>query len=231
MKRLLSAILAFYAVLTAFAADNNLVGKNIVFLGDSYVRNHRRPSSETWHAKAAANLGMNYVNCGRNGSSIAFDRTKDGFGPAMTERYKTEIPDSADYIVIIAGHNDTGFVGNDTEQKAWTEFCQGLDTLLDGLSSKFPDARLAFVTPWAVERPGFKEVNARIIEACGLRGIPVLDMAALGVIKVNNPEFRARYFQGPNDTAHLNAEGHDLLVPLGEAFIQLVGIESPKSQK
>lgn len=54
------------------------------------------------------------------------------------------------------------------------------------------------------------------------RGVPVLDMAAMGVIEVNNPEFRAKYFQGPNDTAHLNSAGHDLLVPLGEAFLQLL---------
>lgn len=225
MKKFIIAFIALTSALITFASDNNLSRKTIVFLGDSYVKNHRRPSSETWHAKAAANLDMNYVNCGRNGSSIAFDRTKDGFGPAMTERYKTEIPDSADYIVIIAGHNDTGFISNDTQQKSWEEFCTALDTLLDGIKTKFPNARLAYVTPWAVDRPGFTEVNSQIIKACGQRGIPVLDMAALGVIDVNNPDFRAKYFQGPNDTAHLNAEGHDLLVPLGEAFIRLIGIK------
>lgn len=225
MKKFIIAFIALTSALITFASDNNLSRKTIVFLGDSYVKNHRRPSSETWHAKAAANLDMNYVNCGRNGSSIAFDRTKDGFGPAMTERYKTEIPDSADYIVIIAGHNDTGFISNDTQQKSWEEFCTALDTLLDGIKTKFPNARLAYVTPWAVDRPGFTEVNSQIIKACGQRGILVLDMAALGVIDVNNPDFRAKYFQGPNDTAHLNAEGHDLLVPLGEAFIRLIGIK------
>ncbi|MDE6631933.1 MAG: SGNH/GDSL hydrolase family protein [Muribaculaceae bacterium] len=225
MKKLIFAIIALTAALATFATENNLAGKTIVFLGDSYVKNHRRPSSEAWHAKASANLGMNYVNCGRNGSAIAFDRTKEGFGPAMTERYKTEIPDSADYIVIIAGHNDTGFISNDTQQNSWEEFCTALDTLLDGIMTQFPNARLAYVTPWAVDRPGFTEVNSRIIKACGQRGIPVLDMAALGVIQVNNSEFRAKYFQGPNDTAHLNAQGHDLLVPLGEAFIRLISIK------
>lgn len=50
-------------------------------------------------------LGMNYINFGRNGSSVAYDRSADGFGPAMTERYK-EMPDTADFVVVIAGHND-----------------------------------------------------------------------------------------------------------------------------
>lgn len=224
MKKLIAAIIALTTIFTTFAADNNMAGKTIVFLGDSYVKNHRRPFSEAWHAKAAANLGMNYVNCGRNGSAIAFDRTKEGFGPEMTERYQSEIPDSADFIVVIAGHNDACIIGNNSEQKNWNDFCTGLDTLLDGIKSKFPKARLAFVTPWAVDRPGFTEVNAQIIKSCGQRGIPVLDMAALGAIDVNNPDFRAKYFQGPNDTAHLNAEGHDLLVPIGEAFLQLIGM-------
>ncbi len=225
MKKLILAFIAFTTIFAAFAADNYLAGKTIAFLGDSYVKNHRRPSTETWHAKAAANLEMNYVNCGRNGSSIAFDRTKDGFGPAMTERYKIEIPDSVDYIVVIAGHNDADYLTNHSDKNLWVDFVKGLDTLLDGMQTKFPNAKIAFVTPWAVARPGFSEVNAQIIKACGQKGIPVLDMAALGVIEVNNPEFRAKYFQGPNDTAHLNAEGHDLLVPLGEAFIQLIGMK------
>ncbi|MDE6636767.1 MAG: SGNH/GDSL hydrolase family protein [Muribaculaceae bacterium] len=225
MKKLIIALLALTATLSAFSGNNDLTGKTIAFLGDSYVKNHRRPADEAWHSKASANLGMNYVNCGRNGSSIAFDRTKDGFGPAMTERYKTEIPDSANYIVIIAGHNDADYLMNHADQDLWNEFCIGLDTLLDGIQTKFPEARLAFVTPWAVDRPGFTEVNAQILKACGQRVIPVLDMAALGVIDVNNPDFRAKYFQGPNDTAHLNAKGHDLLVPLGEAFLQLISLK------
>lgn len=53
---------------------------------------------------ATEELGMNYINFGRNGSSVAYDRTADGFGPAMTERYK-EMPDTADFVVVIAGHN------------------------------------------------------------------------------------------------------------------------------
>lgn len=224
MKKIIVFLLTLTTMLSGYAIENTQKGKTIAFLGDSYVKNHRRPSSETWHAKASTNLGMNYVNCGRNGSSIAFDRTKDGFGPAMTERYKTEIPDSADYIVIIAGHNDADYLFNHAEENLWDNFCNGLDTLLDGLQSKFPNAKVAFVTPWAVDRGMFPEVTAQIIKACGQRGIPVLDMAALGVIDVNNPEFRAKYFQGPNDTAHLNAAGHELLIPLGESFLQLLDL-------
>ena len=70
--------------------------------------------------------------------------------------------------------------------------------------------------------PYFKEVIEEIISTCGRYGIPVLDAAHTSGIDVNNPEFRAKYFQGGgvNDTAHLNAAGHDLLLDYGEKFIR-----------
>ncbi|MDE6532290.1 MAG: SGNH/GDSL hydrolase family protein [Muribaculaceae bacterium] len=227
VKRIAVVVTALVASLGVMAADKEMCcsscgktmeGKTVVMLGDSYVRNHRRPFEESWHAKVASRLGMKYVNFGRNGSSIAFDRRKDGFGPAMTERYK-EMPDTADYVVVIAGHNDADYLRTHGIEQ-WDEFCKGLDTLLSGLREKYPEAKIGFVTPWAVDRQYFKEVTDQIRKACAAHGVPVLDMASMGVIDVNNPEFRARYFQGPNDTAHLNAEGHDLLLTVGEEFFR-----------
>lgn len=197
-------------------------GKTVVFLGDSYVKNHRRPAEESWHSKAAAELGMNYVNWGRNGSSIAFDRTKDGFGPAMTERYK-EMPAEADVVVVIAGHNDADYLRNHG-MELWDDFCGGLDALLAGLKAKYPNAAIGFVTPWAVGRGCFPEVTDQIRKACREHSVALLDASACGVIDVNNADFRSRYFQGPEDTAHLNAAGHDLFLPLGRGFLaSLVG--------
>ena len=218
LRRIATLLMAVVATFGVMAADNVFEGKTVVMLGDSYVRNHRRPFEESWHAKVAAKLGMNYVNFGRNGSSIAFDRTKEGFGPAMTVRYK-EMPDTADYVIVIAGHNDADYLRL-CEGEKWNEFCEGLDTLLTGLQAKYPDAKIGFVTPWAVDRPYFAEVTEQIRKACATHGIKVLDMTKTGIIDVNNPEFRERYFQGPNDTAHLNSEGHDLLITIGEDFFK-----------
>ena len=81
-------------------------------IGDSYVANHRCPYTEAWHYKLAQEKGFTYNNYGKNGSCVAFDRTHDGkwnFGPAMWQRYKVMSPD-ADYVIIIAGHNDAGMV-------------------------------------------------------------------------------------------------------------------------
>lgn len=205
----------------AFAAEDaeKTEGKRIVVFGDSYVRNHRRPWSESWHSRAAEKLGMYYLNFGRNGSSIAFDRTKEGFGLAMTERYLA-MPAEADYILVIAGHNDAGIAGKDSMKM--DAFRTGLDSLLSGLKKRYPDAKIGYVLPWYVDRPGFVEVIAEIKKCCGKYSIPVFDPGKECGIDVNNPEFRAKYFQnkGVNDTAHLNADGHALIVDKGVAFIR-----------
>lgn len=222
--KILKILLAFMLVSVTCRADDGteaLRGKTLCVFGDSYVRNHKRPFSEAWHYKVAEKLGMNYVNFGRNGSSIAFDRTEDGFGPAMTVRYK-ELPDSADVILIIAGHNDADY--SRKHEGAWPKFSAGLDSLLAGLKQKYPCNPIGYVTPWGVDREYFKEVIAEIHKACDKYGIPVLDVSSPDIIDVNNPEFRAIYFQGPNDTAHLNDKGHNLMVDRGEAFLKsLVG--------
>ena len=96
MNTLIKAIAALAAVISlnvsAFAADDDFSGKTMCVFGDSYVANHLRPYTEAWHSKVAERMGMKYINFGRNGSSIAFDRSKEGFGREMTERYK-ELPD------------------------------------------------------------------------------------------------------------------------------------------
>ncbi|MCM1503753.1 MAG: SGNH/GDSL hydrolase family protein [Muribaculum sp.] len=194
-----------------------LDGRTLCVFGDSYVRNHRRPVSETWHSKVASRLGMNYVNCGVNGSSILFDRSSEGFGKAMTERYK-DLPDSIDCLLIIAGHNDASMIKSDAEL---AQFDNALEELLKNLKKRYPDADLGYVLPWNVDRGYFKQVIASIKRICGDYGIPVFDAEAAGGIKVNDPDYRAKYFQdkGVNDTAHLNADGHDLIVDKGADFI------------
>ena len=201
----------------ASAQENLFQGKTMVVLGDSYVRNHRRPMEETWHARVAARLGMHYRNYGRNGSSIAFDRSKRGFGKSMLERYR-EMTDTADFVLVIAGHNDAVMIGHNSDSLRL--FRQRLDSLCTGLRQKYPQAAIGFVTPWAVEQPGFVEVTQTIREVCAEHEFPVLDAARTSGILPMDTTFRKQYFQGTNDTAHLNAEGHALLLDWGEQFLR-----------
>ena len=78
--------------------EESLEGLVINVIGDSYVANHKCPKSESWHSKFAAKYDMIYNNYGRNGGCVAFDRSKDGFGPSLMVRYKM-MADNADVIL------------------------------------------------------------------------------------------------------------------------------------
>jgi len=213
MKKLLTFVLLTLA--TPFVSAQPIL--NVI--GDSYVANHRRPKEEAWHCKMAQNLGLAYNNYGKNGSCVAFDRTNDGkynFGPAMWVRY-TAMDPQADYVIIIAGHNDADKVKNNADSLRM--FCDSLECLLSGIEKHCPKARLGYVTPWYVDRPGFKPVCKAIRKICKRHHVPVLwNYTSKCVIQVRDKAFRRQYFQGINDTAHLNAEGHDLFLPVGTAW-------------
>ena len=184
-------------------------------IGDSYVANHRRDKSETWHYLMAQQLGMTYNNYGRNGASVAFDRTHDGrfnFGIALYQKALT-MDRSADYVLIIAGHNDADKVG--TNRDSLVMFRDSLQLMIHNIHEQCPKARIAYVTPWYVDRPGFKEVCKVIRKVCRRNHIPVLNnYDKKCIIRVREEDFRRTYFQAPGDNAHLNAEGHKLFLPV-----------------
>ena len=201
----------------SYDLSDPLLGKTVNVFGDSYVRNHNEPMQNTWHYKVAARHSMVYNNYGINGSSVAFDRSDRGFGVSMLDRF-TEMSGEADYILVVAGHNDAFYI---TEHPDSTDILMGrLDLFCKGLKEQYPKAKVGFVTPWAVDRPNFPEVIAAIHGTCDKYGIKVLDAATTSGIKVNDPDFRKQYFQWETDTAHLNSAGHDLLVDWGDEFLR-----------
>lgn len=200
----------------AAVASAPLYGKSINVIGDSYVKNHRRPYTEAWHCLVAEKYHMTYRNYGRNGRCLVFDRSAEKWGKPMLDFYK-EMSDTADYVLVVGGHNDADYIGRGLG--TMEQFEAGLDSLCRCLIAKYPSAKLAFVTPWRVPRPCFAEVTEAIKRTCARYAIPVLDNAATSGVYVWNPTFRKLYFQGPDDTAHLNAAGHRLFMRKGETFL------------
>lgn len=211
-------------------AKSPLFRKKIAFLGDSYVQNHHRPPAEAWHCLLAQKYQMHYLNFGRNGNRMVFAHPKQG--TVMMKRF-TEIPDDTDYIVIIAGHNDANAINrlngdkpvadDSDETKAKRAemieaFKTGCHDFIVALKERYPKAKIAFVTPWAVDSPYFPFVIETIKTETAAQGIPCYDAASLSSINPNDPDFRARFFQAPNDTAHLNADGHKLMLDRIEPF-------------
>ncbi len=205
----------------AMGTAHNLRAQTLNVIGDSYVANHRCPVEQTWHYKLAALRGYTYNNYGRNGSCVAFDRRHDGqynFGPAMWQRYE-DMDAEADYVIIIAGHNDADKCGENPDSLRM--FADSLEVLLSGIERHCPKARIGYVTPWYVDRPGFSGVCRIIKETCRRHGIPVLmNYTRKSPVKVRDGEFRRQYFQGADDTAHLNDAGHDLFLPTAERWFE-----------
>jgi lysophospholipase L1-like esterase len=206
-----------------------LYGRSLLIIGDSYVRNHRRPIEEAWHYLVAEKYHMRYYNYGKNGNCVAFDRTRRGFGIPMYQRLG-ELPEAMDYVLVVAGHNDATMIAE--RDSAMTdaayaarrdervaEFRLRLNQLIDSLVTKYPDAKLAFISPWNVDAPGFAEMFTVLRDVCGQHSVPLYDAATQSGIYVRDAAFRRRYFQGPNDTAHLNAAGHKLFMHKAETFL------------
>lgn len=198
---------------------DELSGKRIGVIGDSYVKNHREPVENTWHYKFAQKHGMEYFNYGRNGNSIAYNSRQ--WGEAMYLRYK-EMADSLDYVIVIGGHNDSfkldsiGGIDN---------FKDKMEILCQGLVEKYPTAKIFFFTRWNCKNfkgSDSEKIVDAMIEVCGNYSIPILDCARKGSIYADNDTFRKIYFQprkNNTDTAHLNAKGHDRFLKVAENFI------------
>ncbi|NPD92560.1 SGNH/GDSL hydrolase family protein [Xylanibacter muris] len=216
IKRLLLACLTGLTA-AATAQTTGLSGKQIGVIGDSYVRNHRDKIENTWHYKFAVKHGMEYFNYGRNGNCISIDLKQ--WGEGMYKRYKT-MKDSLDYVIVIAGHNDASRL----DSIGTKLFSERLDTLCRGLRTKYPEAGIIFFTPWkcsGFEGSDREKVTDIMKKVCAGYGFPVFDAARKSNIKADNVQFRTRFFQGKDgkDTAHLNARGHDLFLPVAEKFL------------
>lgn len=194
--------------------NSAMSGKVINMLGDSYVANNADPVTETWHYKMAKKYGMVYNNYGQNGNGMVTDKAN---GDPMISRYGQM--GSADYVIVIGGKNDYN------QQISLDNFKTGVDNLITGLSAKYPNAKIAFMTPWNNQghdgNRKFKlnQYSQVIEDECLVYGIPCFNSSKQSGVRVWDEGFRKKYMQSDSDVSHLNPAGHDYFEPRGEAFI------------
>ncbi len=223
---------AFYDWLEANKKEtyySSLDGLTLNVLGDSYFDgNNGIPDRYfVWPGILAQKYGMDFVNHGIGGSTMSNFVTNKN---PMVDRYKKLYDNDPDIVIIEGGRNDFNVAApiGTNDSRDTTTFKGALNTVLDGVKEKYPDAMIICVTVWYWEQAPKAETGGThldygnaMLEVCAERGIPcfnAMDRSAVGVDMMSSA-FRTQYCASPTDGSHLNLEGMKLAFPAFEKFI------------
>ena len=187
------------------------------FLGDSQteVNQHK---SKTYHEWVKDILGLSTVNnYGIGGTTIAKKSSSDTTG--MCVRY-ANMSDNADLICVMGGVNDRWFntqLGQFGDTSPLT-FYGAMETLCDGLLTKYPGKAIIFITPTEQNNTNCNNANTTgytatdfanaMKKVCAKYSIPVFDANTCSGIYPLNSANASVY---TTDKLHLNNEGHKVL--------------------
>ena len=187
------------------------------FLGDSQteVNNHKNKIYCDWVKEI---LGLSKVNnYGISGTTIAKKNASDN--TAMCIRY-ANMDNNADLICVMGGVNDRWFncqLGNFGDTDPIT-FYGAMETLCDGLLTKYPGKTIIFITPTEQNNNGCNSANNTGYTAtdfanamkrvCAKCSIPVFDANTCSGIYPLNQANASIY---TTDKLHLNNKGHEVL--------------------
>ncbi len=203
----------------SFYKDPTNVFENKVanFLGDSQteVNGHK---TKTYHDWVKEILGLSTVNnYGVSATTIAKQDSSDI--KAMCVRY-ANMDNNADLICVMGGVNDRWFnrqLGNFGDTNPIT-FYGAMETLCDGLLTKYPGKTIIFITPTEQNHDRCNSNNTTghtvtdyanaMKRVCGKYSIPVFDANTCSGIYPINDANAALY---TTDKLHLNNKGHEIL--------------------
>ena len=183
---------------------NRLYGKKIIAIGDSMVQGHTIPKDKGWLAMIANRNNMTYVNYGINGTYMTNKLYNSNKG--VVNRYM-EMDNDADYVIVFASTNDANAgvpIGtNDSNNPA--ELKGALNIICDGLLTKYPKAKIMFITPY-LRNENYRSYAQAIHDICEDKySIKVYDnIKHGGICWTNKAQLQALTL---NDTYHLNLAG------------------------
>ena len=199
------------------STDNAFKNKIANFLGDSQteVNNHKNKIYYDWVKEI---LGLSKANnYGIGGTTIAKKNASDN--TAMCVRY-ANMDSNADLICVMGGVNDRWFncqLGNFGDTDPIT-FYGAMETLCNGLLTKYPGKTIIFITPTEQNHNGCNSANNTGYTAtdfanamkrvCAKYSIPVFDANTCSGIYPLNQANAAIY---TTDKLHLNNKGHEVL--------------------
>ena len=202
---------------SADLSGNIFKNKIANFLGDSQteVNNHKNKIYCDWVKEI---LGLSKANnYGISGTTIAKKNASDN--TAMCVRY-ANMDSNADLICVMGGVNDRWFncqLGNFGDTDPIT-FYGAMETLCNGLLTKYPGKTIIFITPTEQNHNGCNSANNTGYTAtdfanamkrvCAKYSIPVFDANTCSGIYPLNQANAAMY---TTDKLHLNNKGHEVL--------------------
>lgn len=210
--------------------DSVLKGKALAVIGDSLIYGARLGNAFTWPNLLGEKHGMTVYNFGKNGNPIARSAREPQQIP-MCIRYK-DMPDDADYVVVLGGANDRRLripIGKDDDATPDT-FKGALNVLIAGLLQKYPHAKILFMTNYN-RYPQLTELGTSDIdyvvamqEICVIHKIPCYDNYHHSGVDFQSPESLAWIDEGielegkPN--RHFSKAGYRYLLPIYEKLLE-----------
>lgn len=199
------------------STDNTFQNKVANFLGDSQTEknSHKTKIYYDWVKEI---LGLSKTNnYGIGGTTIAKKNASDN--TAMCVRY-ANMDNNADLICVMGGVNDRWFnnqLGNFGDTDPIT-FYGGMETLCNGLLTKYPGKTIIFITPTEQNNNSCNNANKTGYTAtdfanamkrvCAKYSIPVFDAnTCSGIYPIN--EANGRIYT--TDKLHLNNKGHEVI--------------------
>ena len=202
---------------SADLSGNIFKNKIANFLGDSQteVNSHKNKIYCDWVKEI---LGLSKANnYGISGTTIAKKNASDN--TAMCVRY-ANMDSNADLICVMGGVNDRWFncqLGNFGDTDPIT-FYGAMETLCNGLLTKYPGKTIIFITPTEQNHNGCNSANKTGYTAtdfanamkrvCAKYSVPVFDANTCSGIYPLNQANASIY---TTDKLHLNNKGHEVL--------------------
>ncbi len=209
---------------------SNLTGKTLVALGDSLIHGSKLGNEVTWVNKLAKKHNMTVYNHGINGNTVA----KQEFEPnkiPMCVRY-ADMEDGADYVVVLGGANDKRLhvpIG-EVDSDDISTFCGALNTLILGLTAKYPKAKFLFLTNYDRWRSknnlGLSDIDYvdAMLAVCARWGIDCHDNYRKSGFSFYNPAQCEWLDEGcvleGKSNRHFSDEGYDFLLTKYEALLE-----------
>ena len=209
------------------AAYDNLKNLVVNMLGDDYLTGGKIANYYKWMNILDEAYNWNITDYSEDGMMMSTYDDIQLF--PLSRSYRSMSSNNPHVVLVSGGWNDylNGVpIGTIEDTKADT-YMGALNTLIDGLHSKYPDACIIFTTPYnataTVEGSTLttQDYATAMKQACEAKYVYCFDAydTTVSGIDMSSAEFREAYCMAADNVTNLNLEGNKLLLAKYEKFI------------